>query len=876
MSGARLRLAAAAGSLVAAHRDHGHLAAHLDPLAEEEPDVHPVLQPGTYGVREADLTRVPSSVVGLEGMGETVGGVLSRLREIYCGVIGYELDHVDDPRERDWLLERIETGRHRDPLPDAAAVDLLERLSEVEGMERFLHRAYLGKKRFSVEGLDMMVPMLDEALRRGAAEGVREVVLGMAHRGRLNVLAHIIGRPYRAILAEFEEERQAGVSRLVPDEGAGDVKYHLGAAGVVETEHGPVDVYLAPNPSHLEHVNPVVEGMARAARDLRLRGERGDGAGGETPAGVVLPVVVHGDAAFMGEGVVAETLNLSGLEAYETGGTLHIIANNQLGFTTEPGEGRSTRYASDLALGFRVPVIHVNADRPQACLAAMRLAFAYRREFGKDVVIDLVGYRRHGHNEGDEPAYTQPAMYRKIDEHPTVRDRWAARLRERGLVGEDEPGAMADRVADRLAEARESLDGGEGGGGGGEGDPTAARERALRAGLTAVTGEDPDTTVDAGRLRRIHEEMLSWPDDLDVVDKLARQMEKRRTSLEEGEPLDWARAEMLAFGSLVTDGVAVRLSGEDSVRGTFSQRHLTLHDREGGRSWTPLQHLSGADARFEVYNSPLSEVATMGFEYGYSAVATDSLVAWEAQFGDFANVGQAVIDQFLVAGRSKWGQESRLTLLLPHAYEGQGPEHSSARLERFLQLCAEDNIRVAYPTTPAQYFHLLRNQVLREARRPLVVMTPKSLLRHPSARSPLEELAGGGFRPVLEEPGRDPADTRRLLLCSGKVYYDLAGSDRRGEAGDVAVVRLERLYPFPREEVRRTLEAHGPAAVTWVQEEPENMGAWRHVRPYLRDLADADPGYAGRPAMASPAEGYHDEHEEEQARIVRDAFAGPA
>jgi 2-oxoglutarate dehydrogenase E1 component len=887
----RLRVAAAAGSLVAAHRDHGHLAARLDPLADEEPGVPPVLQPGSYGIEEPELAGVPASVVGLEGMADTLDGVLAQLREIYCGTIGYELDHVDDPGERDWLLDRIESGRYRDPLDDRDAVELLERLSEVEGLERFLHRAYLGKKRFSVEGVDMLVPMLDDLLRRGAAGGVRETVLGMAHRGRLNVLAHIIGRPYRAILAEFEQEREKGVSALVPDEGAGDVKYHLGAAGTVETEDGLVDVFLAPNPSHLEHVNPVVQGMARAARDLRGRGERGDGGPDEED---VLPVIIHGDAAFMGEGVVAETLNLSELEAYETGGTVHVIANNQLGFTTEPEEGRSTRYASDLAMGYRVPVLHVNADDPEACLAATRLALDYRAAFGNDIVIDLVGYRRHGHNEGDEPAYTQPSMYRKIDDHPTVRDQWRDRLEEDGLVDADEAEEMADRVDDRLGEARESLqdDGGDAGtarpdpeGGGGaavevgpagdaDGSVVGAREREIRGGLTRLADEgDVETGVPEDRLRRIHGEMLSWPDDLEVLGKLAGQMEKRRASLEEGEPLDWARAEMLAFGSLVTEGVAVRLSGEDSVRGTFSQRHLTLHDADGERSYTPLANLSGAEAPFEAYNSPLSEVAPLGFEYGYSAVAADSLVMWEAQFGDFANVGQAIIDQFIVAGRSKWGQESSLVLLLPHGYEGQGPEHSSARPERFLQLAAENNVRVAYPTTPAQHFHLLRRQALRTARRPLVVMTPKSLLRHPDARSPLPELVDGGFRPVLPDPDREAEGADALLLCTGKVYYDLVGSDAREEAGGVAVARLERLYPFPGEEVADLLEAHGrPDRVAWVQEEPANMGAWPHVRPRLRELVGGDVPYVGRPAMASPAEGYADEHEREQSRIVRDAF----
>ncbi len=869
----QLRVAAAAGSLVAAYRDHGHLAARLDPLDRREPQIHPLLQPSTYGIDEEQLEGVPASLVDLGHLGDTLADALGRLREIYCGPLGYELDQLDDPAKRDWLVERIEGDAYRDPLDGPEAVEVLERLSQVEGMERFLHRAYLGKKRFSIEGLDMMVPMLDEALQRGAEAGVREVVLGMAHRGRLNVLAHIIGRPYRAILAEFEGEHDQGVSTMVPEEGAGDVKYHLGAAGVVETGAGPVDVYLAPNPSHLEHVNPVVEGMARAARDLRNRGERGRGNG---PGGrqSVLPVLIHGDAAFMGEGVVAETLNLSDLAAYETGGTVHLIANNQLGFTTEPGQGRSTRYASDLALAFRIPVVHVNADDPEACLAAIRLAFDFRREFGHDIVVDLVGYRRHGHNEGDEPAYTQPALYDVIDDHPTVREQWERELTERGVIDADRAGALQDEVSERLTEARSSLSEGED-----EDDEPAevgdARERALRAGLTELTEaeEGTETAVAEDRLRELHEAMLTWPDGLDPLDKLADQMEKRRASLEEGEPLDWARGEMLAFATLVTEGTPVRLTGEDAERGTFSQRHLVLHDESGEESWTPLEHLPGMEAPFEVHNTPLSEVATLGFEYGYSTIATEALVAWEAQFGDFANVGQAIFDQFIAAGRSKWGQESRLVMLLPHGHEGQGPEHSSARPERYLQLCAEGNLRVAYPTTPAQHFHLLRLQALRPDRRPLVVMTPKSLLRHPRARSPLSELAGGGFRPVIGDPERGDAD--RVLLCSGKVYYDLVGSDDREEHPETAVLRVERLYPFPGEELERVLDAHGsPDRVAWVQEEPRNMGAWRHVEPYLRELLPdaADLRYVGRRPMASPAEGYKREHEEEQLRIVREAF----
>ncbi len=917
VSAGRLRAAARAAALVEAYRELGHFAARLDPLGSD-PGGHPMLRPAFHGIDRGDLEDIPAEALGLERLGRTAAEVIDRLREIYCGPIGYELGHVENPAERDWLVDYIESGRHRVELSEEEATALLDRLTQVEGLERFLQRAYLGKKRFSIEGLDMMVPMLDEALRRAAASGTREVLLGMSHRGRLNVLAHIIGRPYEAIIAEFEDQAGEGVARLVPADGTGDVKYHLGAAGVAHTDAGDLDVYMAPNPSHLEHVDPVIEGMARAARDLRRRGERGSEETRELDAREdtqpVLPILIHGDAAFMGEGVAAETLNLCRLPGYETGGTLHIIADNQLGFTTDPGDGRSTRYASDIAIGFRIPIVHVNADDPEACLAAAELAFEYRREFRQDMMIDLVGYRRHGHNEGDEPGYTQPAMYRRIDDHPTVRTLWAGRLAEFGIVSEEEASAMEDRVAERLQGARarlqegagsdEAAEGGEAagdgeaakeGGGGPEmaGQPSAA-ERALRAGLTEL--DDPsevDTAVSEERLLELDRGLHAWPDDFELFQKLGRQLEKRRKALAEGEPIDWAHAEALAFAALVTGGVPVRLSGEDTERGTFSQRHLVLHAADGSRTWVPLEHLSEDQAPFEVWNSPLSEVAALGFEYGYSTIATEGLALWEAQFGDFANVGQAIIDQFIAAGRSKWGQESRLGLLLPHAYEGQGPEHSSARLERYLQLAGRGNLRVTYPTTPAQYFHLLRLQALRPARRPLVVMTPKSLLRHPRARSPLADLSGGRFRALLGEAGRgdgsgggqegeaaSDAPSGRLVLCSGKIYFDLFESDARREAaerdgGPTPILRVEELYPFPEAEARDALERHeGLREVVWVQEEPENMGAWTFVRPRLEALlpGDATLRYAGRPEMASPAEGYHAAHDREQRRIVRSAF----
>ncbi len=901
-----LRAAAIAGKLVAAYREQGHLAVPLDPLGTPPPG-HPTLALDFYGITEEELALVPAPALGLERLGRTALDVLESLWARYCGRIGYEIDHVEDPAQLEWLIDRIESGRHWPKLSVEGRRLLLQRLTEVEGLERFLHRSYLGAKRFSIEGLDMLVPMVDELLERTASRGTREVFLGMAHRGRLNVIAHIVGRSYAAIIGEFEGQHSIGIQTTVPEGGSGDVKYHYGAYGTYTTDAATLNVLLAPNPSHLEYIDPVVEGMARGSRELRF-GSRLDTRTRETFASdrlLVLPILIHGDAAFMGQGVVAETLNLSRLEGYETGGTVHVIANNQLGFTTLPRDARSARYASDLALGFRIPVVHVNADDPEACLAAIRLASDYRIEFGEDIVVDLVGYRRYGHNEGDEPGYTQPEMYRKIAEHPSVRTLWKDRLVAEGAITEGEADAMADRVAEALQAARRqvisegapeatesSVDGdsaapndseraGEaftrppGHASAGEEDPCRRwRPVSLWAELTEDNRSETGTTVRADVLRELNERIHSWPDDFELFQKLDRQFERRRKSVETG--LDWAHAETLAFATLLTGGIPIRFTGEDAERGTFSQRHLVLHDATGTGTYVPLQHLSADQAPFQVWNSPLSETAVLGFEYGYSTIAADSLVLWEAQFGDFVNVGQAIIDQFVAAARSKWGQESRLVLLLPHGYEGQGPEHSSARLERFLQLAAERNIRVANPTTPAQYFHLLRLQALRPARRPLVVMTPKSLLRHPKARSSIDELAAGRFRPLLVPEHVAPESVWRLVLCSGKLCYDLIAAKASEEGSDrVAVVPLELLYPFPEAELRAALGAFpGLQEIVWAQEEPSNMGAWSYVRPRLIELSgDLPVRYVGRASRASTAEGQREEHTEEQARIVREALA---
>ena len=898
---ALLRAAGIAGALVAAIREQGHLDVPLDPLGTPPPG-HPTLRLGFYGIGEDELARVPAAALDLDRLGATAREVISRLRAIYCQRIGYEIDQLEDPIQRDWLIETIEDGLHWTSLSAEGKRRLAERLTEVEGLERFLHRSYLGKKRFSIEGLDLLVPMLDELLERAALSGTREAFIGMAHRGRLNVLAHIVGRPYAAVIGEFEGHHSIGLQTTVPEDGSGDVKYHYGAYGVYETESGPINVLLAPNPSHLEHIDPVIEGMARASRELRF-GTLRDTRTRDTFVADrrrVLPILVHGDAAFMGQGVVAETLNLCRLQGYETGGTVHLIANNQLGFTTSPSDTRSTRYASDLALGFRLPVLHVNADDAEACLAAVRLAADYRAKFGEDMVVDLVGYRRYGHNEGDEPGYTQPAMYRQIAQHPSVRKIWTSGLVEDGVLGESDVAAMEDRVAAALERAREravAASDAEAAEHDRSAPPKPEPEGAdgqgrrwgpvsLWAELTEDDRSQTATALPAERLVQLNERLHTWPEDFRLFQKLDRQLERRRKSVAEG--IDWAHAEVLAFASLLTEGIPIRLTGEDTERGTFSQRHLVLHDSDGEGTFVPLQHLAPDQAPFQVWNSPLSEVAVLGFEYGYSTIAADALVLWEAQFGDFVNAAQAIIDQFIVAGRSKWGQESRLVLLLPHGHEGQGPEHSSARIERFLQLAAERNIRVANPTTPAQYFHLLRLQAIRRARRPLVVLTPKSLLRHPRARSGLQELADGAFEPVIgPEAGGAGAATgsgaaagsdaaRRVVLCSGKIYYDLVGSEAFEAArSDVAVLRVEQLYPLPEAELEAVLAAfQGAEEIVWAQEEPENMGAWTYMQPKLGPLAGGRPvRYVGREPRASTAEGYAEVHGARQAAIVEEALA---
>jgi multifunctional 2-oxoglutarate metabolism enzyme len=852
---------AAAMALVRAHRGFGHLAARLDPLGGAPPG-DPSLDTDRLGLTPDIMARIPAEVLRIYVPGATLAQALPNLQATYCGTIAYEVEHIGSHEERVWLRQVIESGEHRKPLSPEAKKQLLARLTAVDALERFLHKAYLGQKRFSIEGLDMTVPMLDFTIELVAALGVQKTVIGMAHRGRLNVLAHVVNVPYETIFAEFEggrheesPESEGGTA------GTGDVKYHHGADGIYHTGIGKdMSVTLSPNPSHLEAVNPVVEGRARAAQTSR------DATAAEHDRNIALPVLLHGDAAFAGQGVVAETFNLARLKGYTTGGTFHLILNNQIGFTTDPREGRSTDYSSDLAKGFDAPIVHVNADDPEACLAAVRLAIMYREKFHGDFVIDLVGYRRYGHNEADEPAYTQPTMYERIKNTPPVREKYAAQLAQEGVVAAAEAQSQAEDAYQRLAEIQQKVKGQRG----------AEREDAQRITRTSAPPPEPATAVDGEVLKQLNAELLAVPEGFTVHPKLQRQLERRRESLSGQDGFEWAHAESLAFASLLTDGTPIRLTGQDTERGTFSQRHLVLHDVHTGQRHTPMQHLAAAKSPFELYNSPLSEYACLAFEYGYAVAAQDVLVLWEAQFGDFANGAEVVIDQFLIAGLAKWGETSRLTLLLPHGYEGQGPEHSSARLERFLALGAEGNIRVANCTTPAQYFHLLRRQALHTEIRPLVVMTPKSLLRLPAATSHFEDLTLGRFRAVLWDRDRTwPEKVTRLLLCSGKIYYDLIASPRRSETPHVKIGRVELLYPFPAEEIRDYARRYpNLKEVVWVQEEPRNMGARKFVLPKIRDVLPPSIVLSdvSRPERSSPAEGYPTAHKIEQDRMVTTAY----
>jgi 2-oxoglutarate dehydrogenase E1 component len=863
MDTAYLRKVAGAAGLVQAVRQYGHLDVQLDPLGSP-PLGAAELKPEFHGITEADLATIPGAALGFDDM-PTAADAVARLRALYSSRLGFEFEHIEEEDEREWFRNEIERGGLNREISAEEKKAVLRRLTQVDGLERFLGRAYQGYKRFSVEGTDALVPMMDAAVEGAARAGARDVVIGMAHRGRINVLAHVLDKPAATIFEEFEGRHATGDAAS----DTGDVKYHLGArtrrtvkrgeAGSNGAEEVTVNVMLAPNPSHLEFVDPVVEGVARALQ--RVPGSQGarDGRG-------ALPLLVHGDASFPGEGVVAENLNLSHLAGFSTGGTLHIIANNQVGFTTDPREGRSTYYASDLAKGFEIPIVHVNGDDAEACIVAVRLGLAYREKFGKDFLVDLVGYRRHGHNETDEPAYTQPLLYAKIKQHPSPREVWGQRLVREGLVSDEEVKALDAEIQAEFDRVYAAVKAG-----------TADAPPHLPGNQRGPTGQlgGVDTAVPADNLMELNERLLEWPNDFKPLPKLARQLERRRAAMGEGGGIDWGHAEALAWASLLQNGKSVRITGQDVERGTFSHRQAVLHDHESGETFTPLQHIPGATGAFEIYNSPLSETAVLGFEYGYSVATADTLVQWEAQFGDFANVAQPIIDQFIASDRAKWGQNSGVVLLLPHGYEGQGPEHSSARLERYLQLCAEHNLRVAYPTTPGQYFHILRRQALLTERRPLVLMQPKSLLRLPEAASHLAELSSGSFHPVLDDPSNMviPDQVRRLVFCAGKIYYDLAHAEHSPQ---IAIVRVEELYPWPHEAISAVLERYpGVEEVVWAQEEPKNAGAWTFVAPRLRAaVGNTVPiRYVGRPERASPAEGYASAHSEQQAAIVAEVMA---
>jgi 2-oxoglutarate dehydrogenase E1 component len=861
-AGLPLQKIVGAVNLAESIRRYGHLAARLDPLGGRPPG-DPSLLSETHGVTDQDLRALPASLVSgaLIDPGQTAYDAIEALRRICCSTSGYDYSHVFVPAEREWLRQAAEAGRFRAPADPINPGALLDRLSQVEAFERFLQRTFPGKTRFSIEGLDMLVPVLDEVIGEAAESGSRHILIGMAHRGRLNVMAHVLNKPYAQILAEFKEP----VSRTFREDMAwtGDVKYHAGALRAIRGgQQLDLVVSMPPNPSHLEAIDPVVEGMARAAGTIADSG----GAPRFDPARSV-PILIHGDAAFPGQGIVAETLNLSRLPGYSTGGTIHVIANNQLGFTTAPEDSYSTSYASGLARGFKIPIVHVNADDPEACIEAARLAFAYRARFHRDFLIDLIGYRRYGHNEGDEPGFTQPLMYQKIAAQPTVREIWGRTLVERGIIDAVLVDVSVKAYLSELQEVYEKLE---------PDDFIEPTPETPPPGAAARVA----TGVPLDRLRELNASLNVFPPDFTIHRKLERVREKKGQFLDlpDERTVDWASAEELAYASILSDGISIRLTGEDVERGTFSHRHAVFHDAVTGRVHVPLQTLPQARAAFEIHNSPLTENAVIGFEYGYNIQEPSRLVIWEAQYGDFINGAQVMIDEFIVSARGKWGVRPSPVLLLPHGLEGQGPDHASARPERFLQLAADINIRVANCTTAAQFFHLLRRQaaLLTVDPLPLVVLTPKSLLRHPQVPSTPRELTEGRFLTVLHdlEAEARASEVRRALFCSGKVYMDLIASELRASRPDVAICRMEQLYPVPTQSLRAALDSFPNAEeLVWVQEEPENMGVWEFIRAFLLDLANGRPvRRVARPRSANPAEGSAERHGLTQQALVVQAY----
>jgi 2-oxoglutarate dehydrogenase E1 component len=849
--------------LIRVYRVRGHLMARFDPLGLEGKKYHPELDPKTYGFTEADMDRpiFLDNVLGLETA--TLRQIVEILRETYCGSIGVEFMHIQHPDEKAWIQQRIEGIRNQTQFTARGKRTILERLIEAEEFERFLHVKFTGTKRFGLDGGEATIPALEQILKRGSQLGIKEAVLGMAHRGRLNVLANIMCKSYVAIFSEF----QGHAAHPDDVQGSGDVKYHLGTSADRSFDGDDIHLSLTANPSHLEAVDPVVLGKVRAKQTQR----------GDAQRSHVMGILIHGDAAIAGQGLAAECFGLSELKGYRVGGTVHFIINNQIGFTTSPSYSRSSPYPSDVAKMVQAPIFHVNGDDPEAVVHVARIATEFRQEFKRDVVVDMFCYRRYGHNEADEPSFTQPIMYKKIADQPTTRHIYADKLVAEKVLTTDEAERMAMEMRQRLQQAFEAAP---------QFKPNVADWlQGKWAGLKTLIGEeelrDDETWVSTELLRDIGRALYTYPKDFHIHRKLTRLLNARREMMASGEGIDWATGEALAFGSLLAEGVAVRLSGQDSGRGTFSQRHAVLVDQEDESRYVPLNHISDGQAMFEVLDSPLSEASVLGFEYGYSVVEPDALVVWEAQFGDFANGAQVIIDQFIAPGESKWLRLSGLVMLLPHGYEGQGPEHSSARVERYLQLCAEDNMQVVNCTTPANYFHALRRQIRRNFRKPLIVFSPKSLLRHKLAVSRLQDFGPGTrFHRVLPDDDSLAADdkVRRLVLCSGKVYYDLLQERRTRGIDDVAIARVEQLYPWPRLRVIEQCERFANADVIWCQEEPANMGSWTFVLPRLSNILEelgrspGVPTYVGREAAASPATGRLKVHEEEQRLLVERAL----
>jgi len=842
--------------LIRSYRIRGHLEADLDPLGLIRHARHRELDPATYGFGDGDWDR-PILIFGSLGLGEsaTLRQIWDRLRKTYCGKIGVEYMHISDPDQKAWIQERIEHVENRTEFTPEGRHMILERVVEAEGLERYLGVKFVGTKRFGLDGGESMIPGIEQILKRGGQLGIRDVVIGMPHRGRLNTLVHVLHKSYTALFSEF----QGRSSQPEEMRGSGDVKYHLGASADREFDGTTIHVSLAPNPSHLEAVDPVVLGKARAKQDQR----------GDTERSQVMAILMHGDAAFAGQGLVAESLDLSDLGGYRIGGTIHFVVNNQIGFTTLPTYSRSGPYCTEIAKIVQAPILHVNGDDPEAVVHVSRIATEYRQHFKRDIVIDMFCYRRHGHNESDEPMFTQPLMYKEIASHKTVKEVYAARLEAEGFVTAAEVAALDAALREKLDKALEAAN---------QYKPNKADWLEGRwAGMTVAPGEEDRkgaTAVDTEQLLAVGHAISEVPKNFDLNRKIARQLQEKRKTIDTGRDIDWATGEALAWGTLLAEGTPVRLSGQDSGRGTFSQRHSVLVDQTTEAKYVPLNHVVSEQARIEIIDSPLNEAGVLGFEYGYSSAEPNALVLWEAQFGDFANGAQVIIDQFICSGESKWLRMDGLVMLLPHGYEGQGPEHSSARLERYLQLSAEDNWQVVVPTTPANYFHALRRQVRRSFRKPLVVMTPKSLLRHKECVSTLADFGPGtSFKRILAEtdPLADDIKVRRVILCSGKVYFDLVAERRKRKIDDIAILRIEQLYPFPFSRLGVRLSQYPNAEVVWCQEEPENMGAWyfvdRRIERALSGL-NARPIYIGRPEAASPATGSARTHVKEQADLV--------